>query len=192
MCSMGRCSVSCNVVCKMREPFACLHRYLAATRSTLEEVGGAAIGLPIGNLTSQIFANITLHEFDRFVLHTLKPRGYIRYGDDFVLFGKRMQEMVQWKGMAMAFLRQELGLSLHPRTGGIFPCRRGLRCCGWEIFPRGIRLQERTRQRALHRLQPGNIASYSGLVRGAKNAKTLKYFHWHSLATLHEYFPSSF
>ncbi|RTK94678.1 RNA-directed DNA polymerase [Candidatus Saccharibacteria bacterium] len=42
--------------------------------------------MPIGNLTSQIFANIYLNEFDRYVRHTLKPRGYVRYGDDFVLF----------------------------------------------------------------------------------------------------------
>lgn len=153
--------------------------------------GGARIGLPIGNLTSQIFANITLHEFDRFVLHILKPRGYIRYGDDFVLFGKNMQEMLQWRDMATLFLRQELGLSLHPHTGGIFPCKKGLRFCGWEIFPHGIRLLRRTWQRALNHLQPGNIASYSGLVRSAKSTKKLKEFHWRSLAVLYEPLRSS-
>ena len=44
------------------------------------------VGIPIGNLTSQIFANIYLHEFDRYVRHELRPSGYVRYGDDFVLF----------------------------------------------------------------------------------------------------------
>ncbi len=45
-------------------------------------------GLPIGNLTSQILANVYLNEFDRFVQHSLKPLAYIRYGDDFIGVGK--------------------------------------------------------------------------------------------------------
>lgn len=63
-----------------------LGSYAYNGESVSQSVSQSRRGIPIGNLTSQIFANIYLNEFDRFVRHTLKPLGYIRYGDDFVLF----------------------------------------------------------------------------------------------------------
>lgn len=76
-------------------------------------------GIPIGNLTSQIFANIYLNEFDRLVRHTLKPLSYIRYGDDFLVFAESEQEAIGFQCHAAQWLRRELFLSLHKKNNHV-------------------------------------------------------------------------
>lgn len=147
------------------------------------EAGGGAYrhrprGIPIGNVTSQIFANIILHEFDRFVVHTLHPSRYLRYGDDFLLIGRSACELEEYRERAAVFLRQALQLGLHPRNDLIVPIRRGVRFLGQEMFPKGRRLVRRTRRRWEERLRLGNIASYHGLVRNLRSAKVMRLFHW--------------
>ena len=70
-------------------------------------------GIPLGNLTSQIFANVYLHELDRFILHTVKPLKYLRYGDDFVLFG-----LEKPRGHRLFCLMTR---DLHPATSRVVP-----------------------------------------------------------------------
>jgi len=69
-------------------------------------------GLPIGNLTSQFFANVYLNELDQFVKHTLKAPYYLRYVDDCVLLAESREELVAWHGRIVAFLDQHLQLAL--------------------------------------------------------------------------------
>lgn len=69
-------------------------------------------GLPIGNLTSQFFANVYLNELDQFVKHTLKCRYYIRYVDDFVILGRSVEELLAYKHRIQCFLRDQLRLKL--------------------------------------------------------------------------------
>ena len=66
--------------------FGLIDAIIQSYQSGLGRQAGRQAGIPIGNLTAQIFANIYLNEFDQFVLHSLKPLGYTRYGDDFVLW----------------------------------------------------------------------------------------------------------
>ena len=72
----------------------------------------AACGLPIGNLTSQFFANVYLNELDQYVKHTLKVRHYVRYVDDFVLLSHSRDELQQWHLQIDRFLRERLHLRL--------------------------------------------------------------------------------
>lgn len=71
-------------------------------------------GLPIGNLTSQFFANVYLNELDQFVKHVLKVRYYIRYVDDFILLGRTREELQDAKDSIECFLRDKLRLTLKP------------------------------------------------------------------------------
>ena len=71
-------------------------------------------GLPIGNLTSQFFANIYLNVFDHFVKHTLKCKYYVRYVDDFVLIDKDRDKLKEWKKLIEEYLMTNLELSLKP------------------------------------------------------------------------------
>ena len=73
-------------------------------------------GLPIGNLTSQFFANVYLNELDQFVKHQLKARHYLRYVDDFVLLHPDPAQLVAWRDAIEAFLAQRLGLALKERS----------------------------------------------------------------------------
>ena len=72
-------------------------------------------GLPIGNLTSQLFANIYMHEFDTFVKKTLKVRYYGRYVDDFILVHQDKEYLKSCIPLIWDFLREQLRLTLHPK-----------------------------------------------------------------------------
>ena len=72
----------------------------------------AGRGLPIGNLSSQFFANVYLDALDQFVKHQLKAKRYLRYVDDFVLFHHDREVLAGWRGQIEAFLHERLGLKL--------------------------------------------------------------------------------
>jgi plasmid stabilization system protein ParE len=78
-------------------------------------------GLPIGNLTSQFFANVYLDALDQFVKHTLRCRYYLRYCDDFVLMDVQAERLAEWKNAIEAFLSDTLRLALNPKDGRVSP-----------------------------------------------------------------------
>jgi RNA-directed DNA polymerase len=90
-------------------------------------------GLPIGNLTSQFWANVYLHELDLFVKHTLHCRAYLRYMDDFVLFCDDKGQLQGWKERIREFLASHLRLALHPKKSPVFPAAVGIDFCGFRI-----------------------------------------------------------
>ncbi len=139
-------------------------------------VGG--IGMPIGNLTSQIFANIYLNEFDRFVKHTLRPQAYLRYGDDFIMIHENMKTLYDLRAAGIEYLKNVLKLYVHPKNDKIFKAKHGLKFLGVVLWPHGQKLKKRNVQRIVTRLNSSNAASYRGLVihHGSKSMK--RYFHW--------------
>lgn len=93
-------------------------------------------GLPIGNLTSQFFANMYLNAFDHWVKESLKIRNYLRYVDDFLLFGDDWQQLADAKE-AIATQMTALRLQLHPIKTQLFETRHGLNFVGFRILPLG-------------------------------------------------------
>lgn len=91
-------------------------------------------GIPIGNLTSQIFANIYLNPFDHYIKETLGCKAYIRYVDDFVIFGNDKNELWQVLSQCRTFLAQ-FRLVLHPKKSEIFPTHDGVGFLGHRVFP---------------------------------------------------------
>lgn len=134
-------------------------------------------GIPIGNLTSQIFANIYFNEFDRFVKHILKPQFYLRYGDDFIILAKTRTNLIEFRERARLFLRDSLGLMINHKNDIILPVKRGIYFLGVEIYPTGRRLKSKIWQRILKKLKRENISSYYGLVR-QHHRKKLPHFNW--------------
>ena len=92
-------------------------------------------GLPIGNLTSQFFANVYLNELDQYVKRVLKVKYYIRYVDDIVVFSNDMKEIRQWRVQIDKFLTRKLKLRLHADKDVIKPVFAGLDFVGYIIFP---------------------------------------------------------
>lgn len=91
-------------------------------------------GLPIGNLTSQFWANVYLNDFDQFVKRDLKCKGYIRYVDDFLLFSDDKQELSRWRKQVIGKL-SESRLRLHEERAQIFPVSTGIPFLGFRVYP---------------------------------------------------------
>jgi retron-type reverse transcriptase len=120
-------------------------------------------GVPIGNLTSQIFANVYLNEFDRYVRHQLKPLSYVRYGDDALLFYPTRRAAKQARAMAGRFLKSRLGLTINPKNDVVVPAQAGLHWLGHAVTARHLLTDRHTTLRALAKVNQRNIASYKAL-----------------------------
>lgn len=144
-----------------------------------KSLGGGVIkcGIPIGNVTSQVFANIYLNEFDRYVQHILKPRGYIRYGDDFIIFANDRKTLIHLRDAAVYFLNHELGLSIHKYHDILMPVKRGLKFLGMELFPYGQRLKKTAHNQIQRKLSEKNIESYIGMLKRLE-PKSVHEYYW--------------
>lgn len=103
-------------------------------------------GLPIGNLTSQFWANVYLNELDQFVKRELKCIAYIRYVDDVLVFGEDKKKLHDWRGEIIKKL-SEMRLTLHDGKAQVFPVGTGIPFLGFRIYPEYRRLKAR---RSLH------------------------------------------
>ncbi len=135
-------------------------------------------GIPIGNLTSQIFANIYLNEFDRFIKHELKPYAYLRYGDDWLCFTKSKTELEDMRIQAKAFLSNELRLSLHKSINAITPVRRGVSYLGVDMWQNGRRIDSEAKTKMKKNLNLNNVASYKALISKHESTKNVARFEW--------------
>lgn len=91
-------------------------------------------GIPIGNLTSQFFANVYLNPLDHFVKEQLRCKHYIRYCDDFVVLGDDKDWLHETRARIEEYLIS-LRLKLHPRKSQVFPVKDGTDFLGYRIFP---------------------------------------------------------
>ncbi|MFC1682443.1 RNA-directed DNA polymerase, partial [Nanoarchaeota archaeon] len=90
--------------------------------------------MPLGNLTSQFFANVYLNELDQFVKHKLKAKYYIRYVDDFVILHKSKEQLYNWKKEIYKFLKEKLKLELHPDKSQVISLSKGIDFVGFRNF----------------------------------------------------------
>jgi len=109
-------------------------------------------GLPIGNLTSQFFANVYLNGFDHFVKETLHATKYIRYVDDFALFADDWHFLDAAREEIENYL-VELRLNLHPVKSQLFPTHHGANFLGFRILPNCIRVRTENLRRGRRRLR---------------------------------------
>ncbi|MEM9721971.1 MAG: reverse transcriptase/maturase family protein [Bacteroidota bacterium] len=112
-----------------------------------------AKGLPMGNLTSQFFANLYLSPFDHFVKEKLQIKGYVRYVDDFVLFHEEKRSLHEIKGKIEAFLFQQCRLLIHPYKSQISATKDGITFLGQRVFTTHRRLKRENVQRFRRRLE---------------------------------------
>lgn len=90
--------------------------------------------MPLGNLTSQFFANVYLNELDQFIKHKLRIKHYIRYVDDFVIIHKSKAYLEKCRKEIDEFLIEKLRIGLHPDKTRIFPLKQGTEFLGMRIF----------------------------------------------------------
>lgn len=127
------------------------------------------IGLPLGNLTSQLLVNIYMNEFDQFVKHRLKAKYYIRYADDFVIMSRDREWLVGILPLIREFLFEQLKLQLHPNKVSIRTIASGVDYLGWVHFPDHRVLRTATKRRMLKAIKNSiDITSHDGLRSGPK------------------------
>jgi len=98
-------------------------------------------GLPMGNLTSQFFANLYLSPLDHFIVEELRMPGYVRYVDDFVLFHDEKPALHEAERRIRDFLKRKLRLVLHPKKTAISPTKDGITFLGQRVFTTHRRLK---------------------------------------------------
>ncbi len=90
--------------------------------------------MPLGNLTSQFFANVYLNKLDNYVKRNLRAKNYIRYVDDFVILHNSRKQLLLWKFKVENFLIHELKLELHKGKSKIISLHRGIDFVGFRNF----------------------------------------------------------
>jgi len=109
--------------------------------------------MPLGNLTSQFFANVYLNELDYFVKHNLGVRYYIRYVDDFVILHPLRRQLEIWKKKISNFLKKELKIELHEQKTRIIPLSRGIDFVGFRNFCYFRLLRKKSVRKMLWRIE---------------------------------------
>lgn len=135
-------------------------------------------GLPLGNLTSQIFVNIYMNVFDQFVKHKLKTKYYIRYSDDFVVLSHDKEYLENILVKMGDFLNEKLKLSLHPKKVSINTFSSGIDFLGWVNFPKHKVMRTTTKRKMFRRLKENQkeetVASYLGMLGHGNESKLIE------------------
>ncbi|MFA5386514.1 MAG: reverse transcriptase domain-containing protein [Candidatus Paceibacterota bacterium] len=124
-----------------------------------------AKGLPIGNLTSQLFANLYLNEFDQFIKHRLKIKNYVRYTDDFIIVSNNKSFLENLIEPIRKFLYDELDLKLHPKKVTIRKLHWGVDFLGYIVFQHHRLLRTKTKQRILRKLHKRVSEYKNGIIK---------------------------
>jgi retron-type reverse transcriptase len=131
--------------------------------------GKIGVGLPLGNLTSQLLVNVYMNEFDQFVKTELKIKYYIRYADDFVFFSDVKDDLMALRPKLEEFLNGHLKLYLHPKKTFIKTLASGVDFLDWVQFSDHRVLRTATKRRMLKRIkqnnEPATLAAYSALLK---------------------------
>lgn len=137
----------------------------------------ASLGLPIGNLPSQFFANVYLNEIDQFVKHKLRAKHYARYVDDFILLHESPQQLNAWLKAITEFLPEKLNAQINPSKTIIQPIDRGVDFVGQVIKPWRRTVRRRVLKQSIKRIETAEPVklletanSYYGLLRQSSHS----------------------
>lgn len=130
-------------------------RFLNFTSKIIFENTQGDVGIPIGNYTSQYFANIYLNELDHYIKEKLKIKYYVRYMDDFLLITRNREESKKIKVIIEKFLETELKLKLNKKTN-YFPNKNGVKFCGFKIYTNKIMLANSNKKKINNRIRKWN------------------------------------
>ena len=153
---------------------------------SFEKENGKA--LPLGNVTSQLFANVYLNELDQFAKHVLKTKHYFRYCDDFIIVNKDKTHLEKLIPKIQEFLKEKLKLELHPNKVEIRKVRQGIDFLGYVTLDRGVNVvRTNTKRRIARKMKiakqkfdggkiteetlDSTISSYLGVLSHAREGK---------------------
>ena len=149
-------SINKNILYGILERKCKDHKFLSFTKKIIYSIGSKDIGIPIGNYTSQYFANIYLNELDHYVKEKLKIKYYVRYMDDFILLVNNKQEAKKIKQLISGFLNEKLHLQLNSKTN-YFKNNQGVNFCGYKLKENKIQVVKSNKKKIYKRVKKWNI-----------------------------------
>lgn len=129
---------------------------------TFEKTPGK--GLPLGNVTSQLFANVYLDELDQYVKHVLKIKYYFRYCDDFVILSEDKESLEKLVNQIRTFISDKLKLELHPNKISIRKFRQGIDFLGYVTLPNIAVVRTKTRNRIKRKVEAAIREYETGII----------------------------
>ena len=127
-------------------------------------------GLPIGNLTSQLFSNIYLNTLDQYVKRSLHEKHYGRYVDDSFIVCRSYSHLKERMTAIRSFLKEELGLVLHPKKTGITQVSYGINYLGVFVKPYRLYIHNKTARRMKRKIAAFRQCTDTGLLRSCINS----------------------
>ena len=121
-------------------------------------------GLPIGNYTSQMYANIYLNELDQYVKHNLKCKYYFRYMDDGIILLKTKNKAKEILEAVQKFLKEKLKLELNQKTQ-IFKNKQGVNFCGYKINEYRLKIRDKGKRRLKKKIGKLLLGFASGVIK---------------------------
>ncbi|MEW6742100.1 MAG: RNA-directed DNA polymerase [Planctomycetota bacterium] len=146
----------------------------------IDDGGEDAVGLPIGNLTSQWFANLYLDGFDHFVKEVMGIRGYLRYMDDLVLLGTYKRDLRGAEQRVSEWLERERRLVLKERATMLGRTQDGVPFLGWRVYPGILRRQRESLKRSVRRLRLREAQWRAGRLSPAKLVQAVQSVYAHT------------
>lgn len=155
-----------------------IFRLLEEIIDSFHTENSTTVGLPLGNVTSQLLVNVYMNEFDQFLKRKLKVKYCIRYADDFVIISDDKQYLVNLIPQLAEFLKSKLNLLLNGKKVFIQPLSSGVDFLGWVHFPYHRILRTTTKRRMFKRLKQNSSketpASYLGLLKHGNTYKLIR------------------
>ncbi|MFZ2149674.1 MAG: reverse transcriptase/maturase family protein [Minisyncoccia bacterium] len=142
--------------------------------SSYDSSAGFKKGIPLGNITSQIFANIYLNKLDQYVKKELGCRFYVRYNDDLVVVSSNNKDLLKIREKIIIFVKQKLSLDIPLAKTSIRKISWGVDFLGFTILPKAILLRDKTKHKIYENISRKNAHSYLAI---------LKYCNSHNLKT---------
>ncbi|MFA4999974.1 MAG: reverse transcriptase/maturase family protein [Patescibacteria group bacterium] len=137
--------------------------------------GKIGVGLPLGNLTSQLLVNVYMNEFDQFIKRFLKIKYYARYADDFIFLSEKRDDLTSLRPHSDNFLNECLKLNMHPKKVFLKTLASGVDFLGWVQFTDHRVLRTVTKNRMFRNIKggptPETIAAYDGLLKHGNTYK---------------------
>jgi hypothetical protein len=131
-------------------------------------------GLPLGNITSQLFANIYLHELDQYIKHVVKAKHYIRYCDDFIILHPDKRYLEGLVPNINCFLQDRLKLTLHPGKIIFAKYHQGVDFLGYVSFPYHTILRVKTKKRMFRKITQKILQYKNGEITKKSFQQTLR------------------
>lgn len=135
---------------------------------------GPGKGVPLGNLTSQLFSNVYLDKLDQFVKRELRVKHYLRYADDFIILDTEKEQLEKLVPVLGDFLENSLRLQLHPNKLTIRKIHRGVDFLGYVVYPTHKILRTKTRNRILKKIEAKKKELDAGIISAEAFDNTLQ------------------